>query len=231
MALPPLSGPSAGATSGKPAKQLVVFLHGVGSDGDDLIALAPYFAHWLPDADFLSPHAPQAFDMADVGRQWFSFQDRSPEAILAGTRGAAPGLNAYLDAELQARRLADRDLALVGFSQGTMMALHVALRRPAACAAVIGYSGLLASPDLLPVEMTARPPVLLVHGERDDVVPCAFMPLAEKALSLMGVAVDSLTCPNLGHSINDDGLMAGIRFAARAFGIGMPLAGKPDDRD
>jgi phospholipase/carboxylesterase len=223
MAFYPLSGPGAATASGNPAKQLVVFLHGVGADGDDLIALAPYFAHWLPDAAFLSPNGPFPFDMATVGRQWFSLQDRSPQAILDGVRAAAPSLDRYLDEQLAARGLADGDLGLVGFSQGTMMALHVALRRPKACAAVVGYSGLLASPDLLPSELTVRPPVLLVHGEDDEVVPHDFQPLAEKALSVMGVAVETLSCPNLGHSIDDDGLMAGIRFLAQAFGIGMPI--------
>lgn len=223
MALHILNGPSAAAASGKPARQLVVFLHGVGADGDDLIALAPYFAHWLPDADFLSPHGPFPFDMAPMGRQWFSLQDRSPQAILDGVHAAAPSLDRYLDEQLAARGLGDGDLAIVGFSQGTMMALHVALRRRKPCAAVAGYSGLLAAPDLLPTEMTVRPPVLLVHGENDKVVPHDFLPLAEKALSVMGVAVDTLSCPNLGHSINDEGLMAGIRFLAQAFGIGMPI--------
>jgi phospholipase/carboxylesterase len=222
MALNSLSGPGAASASGNPAKQLVVFLHGVGADGDDLIALAPYFAHWLPDAEFVSPHGPLPFDMAPMGRQWFSLADRSPQAIIAGVQAAAPALDRYLDAQLAARGLDDSNLAIVGFSQGTMMALHVALRRRQACAAVVGYSGLLAAPDLLPSELTVRPPVLLVHGEDDDVVPHDFLPLAEKALSVMGVAVQTLSCPNLAHSINDDGLMAGMGFVARAFGLGVP---------
>ncbi len=227
MALYSLNGPGAAAASGNPAKQLVVFLHGVGADGDDLIALAPYFAHRLPDAAFVSPHGPFPFDMAPMGRQWFSLQDRSPQAIIAGVQAAAPSLDRYLDEQLAARGLDDGDLAIVGFSQGTMMALHVALRRPKACAAVVGYSGLLAAPDLLPAELTVRPPVLLVHGENDEVVPHDFQPLAEKALSVMGVAVDTLSCPNLGHSIDDDGLTAGIRFLAQAFGIGFPVDETP----
>jgi phospholipase/carboxylesterase len=222
MVLAPLSGPGAASASDTPAKQLVVFLHGVGADGDDLIALAPYFAHWLPNAEFVSPHAPYAFDMAPTGRQWFSMRDLSPQAILEGVQASAPLLDDYLNKQLAARGLTESDLAIVGFSQGTMMALHVALRRPVACAAVVGYSGLLAAPDLLPRELTARPPVLLVHGDADEVVPHDFLPLAEKALAVMGVAVESLSCPELGHSINDEGLMAGIRFVAQSFGIEIP---------
>ncbi len=227
MALSSLNGPGAAPASGNPAKQLVVFLHGVGADGDDLIALAPYFAHWLPDAAFLSPHGPFPYDQAPTGRQWFSLQDRSSQALLAGVQTAAASLGPYLDEQLAARGLGEGDLAIVGFSQGTMLALQVALRRPQPCAAVVGYSGMLISPDLLPAELTARPPVLLVHGEDDPVVPHDFQPLAEKALSLVGVAVDTLSCPNLGHSINDQGLMAGIQFVAQAFGIGMAIDETP----
>ena len=214
-----LSGPSAAPVSGGPAKQLVVLLHGVGSDGDDLIQLAPYFATRLPDAEFLAPHGPQPFDMAPFGRQWFSLLDRSPDNILDGLQGVAPLLNAFIDTQLALRGLTDRDLLLVGFSQGTMLALHVALRRPSACAAVLGYSGFLASPDLLAQQITARPPVLLVHGDDDEVVPASFLPLAERALQVVGVPVLALPQAGLGHSINDQGLMAGIEFSARNFGL------------
>ncbi|MTJ81214.1 MAG: prolyl oligopeptidase family serine peptidase [Telmatospirillum sp.] len=213
-----LQGPSLSPASGAPAAQLVVFLHGVGADGDDLIALAPYFAHRLPDADFLAPHAPFPFDMAPSGRQWFSMGDLSPASLQAGVDTAAPLLNAWLDAELAARGLSDSDLALVGFSQGTVMALQVALRRKAACRAVVGYSGFLAMPDSLPEEVTARPPVLLVHGDADEVVPFALMPLAEKALATIDVPVRVQIRPGLGHGIDDAGLAAGIDFVARAFG-------------
>ena len=212
-----LSGPTRPPASGGQARQLVVFLHGVGADGDDLIGLAPYFAELLPDAEFLSPHAPFPFDMAPMGRQWFSLGDISPPAILAGIQSAAPQLNAFLDAELAKRSLTDRQLALVGFSQGTMMALYVALRRPLSCAALVGFSGMLAAPDRLPAELTARPPVLLAHGDEDEVVPFAFMDLAKSALDLMGVPVEAMPCPGMGHGISDEGLVAGIRFVAAGF--------------
>ena len=214
MADKTLRGPSVPPASGGAARQLVVFLHGVGADGDDLIGMAPYFADLLPDTEFLSPHAPFAFDMAPVGHQWFSLSDLSPPAVLAGIRTAAPLLNAFLDAELAKRGLTDRQLALVGFSQGTMMALYVALRRAVPCACLVGFSGMLAAPDLLPAELTARPPVLLIHGEEDEVVPFGFLDLAKSALELMAVPVEALACPGLGHGLNDDGLRAGIRFVA-----------------
>lgn len=219
-----LQGPMVGTASGKPPRQLVIFLHGVGSDGDDLIALAPYFAHLLPDADFLSPHAPFPFDMAPTGRQWFSLGALTPSAIEAGARIAMPLLNAYIDSNLAARGLDDGSLALVGFSQGTMMALQVALRRPHPVAAVVGYSGLLPAPDNLAGELVSRPPVLLVHGEADDVVPFDFLGLAKQALTLVHVPVTTMARPGLGHTIDDEGLMRGIDFVAEGFGIAARIA-------
>lgn len=212
-----LSGPTAPAASGGQPRQLVVMLHGVGADGQDLIDLAPYFARDLPDAEFLSPDAPFPYDMAPYGRQWFSLSDRRPDAIAAGVRATAPLVNRYLDEELARRGLADHALAMIGFSQGTMMALHVALRRMAPCAAVLGYSGMLAAADDLADEITARPPVLLVHGERDDVVPASAMPLAAAALTASGVPVETHLQPQLGHGVDEAGIASGRRFLVRHF--------------
>ena len=143
-----LTGPTVAPASGGPAQQLVVFLHGLGADGDDLIELAPYFATALPDAAFIAPHAPEPCDMAPFGRQWFSLRDQSPEAMLAGVRHAAPILDDFLNVQLAEHCLGPDKLLLVGFSQGTMMALHLALRRKVAPAAVVGFSGLLVAPGL-----------------------------------------------------------------------------------
>jgi len=153
--------------------------------------------------------------MAPYGRQWFSLSDRRPEIIAAGVRASAPLVNRFLDEELARRDLADDALALMGFSQGTMMALHVALRRAKPCAAVLGYSGMLAGPETLAVEITARPPVLLVHGERDEVVPAGAMPLAAAALTAAGVPVQSHLRPGLGHGIDEDGIALGLDFLVR----------------
>ena len=124
-----IDGPRLLPASGGPARQLVILLHGVGADGNDLFALAPQLAQVLPDAAFVSPHAPEPFDMAPTGRQWFSLIDRTPDSIVRGARKAASVLDAFIEAELVHHDLSDADLALVGFSQGTMMALYVALRR------------------------------------------------------------------------------------------------------
>ena len=128
--LPKLSGPSRPPASGGKPKQLVILLHGLGADGSDLIGLAPYWAQLLPEAEFVSPNAPFPCDMGPFGHQWFSVQDRAPATVLAGVRAAAPILDAFIDDLLTERGLASGSLAIVGFSQGTMMSLFVALRRP-----------------------------------------------------------------------------------------------------
>ncbi len=204
------------ARSGAAPQALVVLLHGVGANGQDLIGLAPYWADLLPEAEFLSPDAPFPFDMAPFGRQWFSLQDLSPASRLAGARRAAPLIDTFLDAELAKRGLDDRRLILVGFSQGCMMALHCGLRRKAAPAAIIGYSGMLIAPEAAMQEITARPPVLLVHGAEDTVVPPQALPLAEQALTALGVPVRAVMRPGLAHSIDQEGLEAGGHFIRQA---------------
>lgn len=213
----PLTGPSLPPQSGRKPRQVVILLHGLGADGDDLIGMAPYFAQALPEAEFLAPHAPFPCDMAPYGRQWFSLQDRRPEALLAGLAQVRPIFDSYLDEVLAERGLTEADLALVGFSQGTMLALHCALRRPDPVAALIGYSGLLAAPERLADEIASRPPVLLVHGEEDMVVDFGFMAMAERELRARGVPVTAFARPGLDHSIDEEGLSRGIEFAAKGF--------------
>jgi phospholipase/carboxylesterase len=216
--LPSLTGPQQPPASGGAPRQLVVLLHGVGADGSDLIGLAPYWAELLPEAEFLAPDAPFPCDMAPFGRQWFSLQDRSPAAILAGVRATAPILDAFLDDALAARGLDDSRLALVGFSQGTMMSLYVGLRRATAPAGIIGYSGAMIGAHDLPREIRVRPPVLLVHGDADEVVPPQALPMAVKALEAAHVPVESLTRPGLGHGIDEVGLREGGAFLRRVLG-------------
>src|SRR5438093_5891480 len=156
-----LSGPSRPPLAGGKPRSLVILLHGLGADGNDLIGLQQYWGQLVPEAEFVSPHAPFPCDMAPWGYQWFSVQDRSPAAVLAGVRAAAPALDAFIDEELQKRGLDEGDAALVGFSQGTMMSLFVGLRRAKPLAAIVGYSGRLIAPELLSSELRSRPPALL----------------------------------------------------------------------
>jgi phospholipase/carboxylesterase len=210
--MPALLGPSRPPASGGRPSRLVILLHGLGADGNDLIGLAPYWARLLPTAEFVSPNAPFPCDIAPYGYQWFSSQDRSPAAVLAGVRAAAPLLDAFIDDALAERALDDGDLALVGFSQGTMMSLFVGLRRPKPVAGIVGYSGRLLGPELLTSELRSRPRTLLVHGTDDPLVPYESLAAAEAALKGAGVPVDTLTCPGIGHSIDEHGLGRGGAF-------------------
>src|SRR6478752_9786929 len=188
-----LDGPRLAPRSGK-AKSLVVFLHGYGADGNDLIDIGRAWQGLLPDTAFVSPHAPDPCGQAPVGRQWFPLFTRAPNERWEGVNEAGPVLEQFLDAELARRKLPPSALALVGFSQGTMMALHAGLRRAVPPAAIVGYSGMLiVPPDLKPesfaAEIKSHPPVLLVHGDGDDLIPPQAMFQASSGLASLGVAV------------------------------------------
>lgn len=212
-----LQGPRRAPLSGQPAKYLLVLLHGLGADGNDLIGLAPSLAAILPDAAFVAPDAPWPCDMGPAGRQWFSLQEFNEASVAAGARRAAEPLNRFIDGELSRLGLDDSQMALVGFSQGCMMALHVALRRPACCAAVVGFSGMLVDGPELEAELVSRPPILLVHGAADTVVPPACLPAAEAALKALDVPVSAHLRPGLAHGIDDQGLTLAGGFLARVF--------------
>lgn len=222
----PLTGPRLPAKSGE-TRQLVVFLHGYGADGRDLIDIGKQWQKLLPDCAFVSPNAPHPCAGAPMGRQWFPLTMRDPNERWKGAVEARPALDAFLDAELQAAGLDDSKLALVGFSQGTMMALHVGLRRKRAPAAVVGYSGVLVGADKLS-EATARnakgnpPPILLIHGSSDDMIPIEALFQSGQQLAAADIPVEWHMSPGLGHGIDGGGLMHGGMFLAKAFGVRIP---------
>ncbi|HQT80270.1 MAG TPA: prolyl oligopeptidase family serine peptidase [Rhodopila sp.] len=203
-------GPASGATP----RHLVILCHGLGADAYDLIDLAPTWAKACPDAIFASVHAPFPHD-SGFGRQWWSVADRSPPVMEAGIRTAAPYLLDFINAELE--RLNLQDYAIMGFSQGAMIALFAGLRGPTAPRAVLAFSGALMAPQTLKKELTNRPPVLLIHGEDDDVVPASRSREAKAALQAAGVTVDAHFIPHLGHGIDDTGISFGALALQRGF--------------
>ena len=211
---PTLHGKTIPAYSGT-SKQLIIMLHGLGANGDDLMGLAPVVAPALPNAAFAAPDAPFPCDMAPMGYQWFSLQSREETYMLDGIIKAAPILNRYIDEQLAALGIADDQLALAGFSQGTMMALYTALRRPKPIAGIVGFSGMLVAPQLLAAEKRSAPPVCLIHGKADMVVPFAAMSHAELALRNAGIDVEAHPREGLAHSIDPQGLEAAIAFLTR----------------
>jgi phospholipase/carboxylesterase len=217
LAMALLSGPRVPPRRPGPPRQLVVLLHGVGADGNDLISLAPELARRLPDAAFVAPDAPEPCDMAHFGRQWFSLRDLRPAALLAGVQASLPVLNAFLNAELDAAGLRPDRLALVGFSQGAMLALYAALRRAPAIAAVLGYSGALLGADRLPAEVVSRPPVFLIHGDADEIVPVQALHAAVQGLQAAEVPVQWSVRPGLGHGIDPESIEHGAAFLTAAF--------------
>ena len=214
-----LSGPELPPKSGGTPKQLVILLHGVGADGADLIGLAPEFSNILPDAHFISPTAPFNCDMSPFGYQWFSLHVWTPEALSEGAREAAPILNHYIDKMLQRFGLGDDKLAIVGFSQGTMMALQIAVRRPQPCAGVLGYSGALLDAEPFEEEVISRPPICLVHGVLDAVVPFIALENSAAGLREVGVDVETHDRPLLGHMIDPEGISIGKNFLKKAFSL------------
>jgi phospholipase/carboxylesterase len=200
---------------GGPARRLVVFLHGYGADGNDLIDIGRLWAAEMPDTAFVSPHAPEPCEGAPTGRQWFPLAAIDPAGLRAGVLAAAPALDAFLDAELARHSLGDDRLALVGFSQGTMMALHVGVRRARKIAGIVGYSGLLPGPEFLQAEAKHHPPVLLVHGDADPLIPSVALFAAQRVLGDAGFRVEWHVRPGLAHGIDQEGLDLGAAFVQR----------------
>ena len=210
-----VNGSSLQPLSGGPPRQIVLLLHGYGSSGADLISLAPHWRQALPDALFLAPNAPQTLGPGG-GYQWWGLHAFTPQALAAGATAAAPALDAFIDRKLAQYGLTEAELAIVGFSQGTMMALHVGLRSPRRLAAIVGYSGMLTGGTELSHHLATRPPVLLVHGSADPIVPVAALHAAKRDLERLGVEVTTHVSPGLGHSVDPVGLRLGGDFVVKA---------------
>jgi phospholipase/carboxylesterase len=196
----------------KTPSSIVVLLHGYGADGENLISLAAELSKSFPDAHFFSPNGILPFENAPFGYQWFGLNDRSEQSMLKGLENAAPYINQFIDYQLQKFSLSDDKLALIGFSQGSMLSLHTALRRTKNIGAVIGFSGMLVAPQLLQAELKSKPPISLIHGALDDVIPLNAMKVSLAALEYAHIPVETIIEPMLGHSIG----ALGLEFARKA---------------
>tara|TARA_B100001113_G_scaffold73938_1_gene57426 strand:+ start:1164 stop:1814 length:651 start_codon:yes stop_codon:yes gene_type:complete len=212
-----LEGPIVEPQTGEKPEQLIIFCHGYGADGNDLIGLSSYFQKILPNAIFMSPNAPQKCDLNPLGYQWFDFQSGDPALIWKGVLEAASVLNSFIDEQLEKYNLSDDNLALIGFSQGTMMSLHVGLRRKKPMRALIGFSGKLIGEELLKDDLVSKPPIYLIHGEQDPMVPHQETINAADVLQRHDVEVQKHISPNTPHSIAEDGLKIAIDFLSSKF--------------
>ena len=195
------------------ATHLVVLVHGYGADGQDLIGLAQHWQGLLPTVAFAAPNAPTRI-AGGPGYQWFPISRIDPHEMRKGVEAAAPVLDEYLDGELARLGLPPERLALAGFSQGTMLSLHLGLRRAVKPAAIVGFSGLLPG---APPALAEFPPILLTHGDSDQVIPPQAMFLAASDLGAAGAGVQWHLAPGMGHGIDPEGLMIAGQFLSLAF--------------
>ncbi|WP_045389617.1 alpha/beta hydrolase [Falsirhodobacter sp. alg1] len=203
-----------GAARGS-AQSMVVFLHGYGADGADLLDLATPLAKHLPGTVFIAPDAPEPCAASAFGRQWFPIpriDGSSEEEMQGGLARATVALDAFLDARMTEEGVSADRVALVGFSQGTMMALHVGPRRSDVLAGIVGFSGKLLSPEQLEADTVTRPPVLLIHGDADPVVPFEEMAVAGNALVAAGFETFGHVMKGTPHGIAPDGQAVALSF-------------------
>ncbi len=196
-------------------QSLVFLLHGYGADKNDLMGFAPHLQHALPNTAFISPDAIFPCQMG-FGRQWFDIDAKlDKDSLMNGLNIARPYLENFIDTHMHRLGVPADKIALLGFSQGTMMALHLGLRRPDSFAGIIGFSGMLAGTDTLANDIQSRPPVMLIHGDQDQIIGIEFLNLASEALIQNQVPTDTLICPGLAHGIDEQGLLQATQFLQR----------------
>ncbi|MCV3769394.1 MAG: alpha/beta hydrolase [Wolbachia pipientis] len=209
-----LEGPEICVNKNK--KNLIVCLHGWGSSGSNFVYLAKIMSKFLPDSHFIVPNAPFKREIGN-GYQWFSLEDRSEEALYNGVENATLIVNHFIDVKLKKFGLKDTQLSLIGFSQGAMLAIHIALLRPRSCASVVAYSGRFISPSKVAPKIKSRPNMCVIHGDADNIVPFSSLNLAVKALKKNGINVEGYPIKKLEHMINEEGIKLGVEFIKKNF--------------
>ncbi|GGA35382.1 alpha/beta hydrolase [Pelagibacterium lentulum] len=209
-----LSGPMLPPATGA-AKSLVVLLHGYGSDGNDLIALGQYWRSALPDTLFVAPNAHEICTMNPAGYQWFALDLDRAISRITGSQTARPVINEFLENLWAQTGLGPADTVLVGFSQGAMMAIDTGLRLPTPLKGIVAFSGMLIGPETLASEIKSRPPVLMIHGDADEVVPVLGSESGVPALIDLGIEAKLHISQGAGHTIAQDGLDAATQFLLR----------------
>ena len=197
---------------------IVILLHGYGADKNDLIGLAPHIAHALPDTAFISPDGISACE-SGFGREWFSLKSMDMDSIYTGLKIASPHIDSFIDEQMKRFDVTADRVALLGFSQGSMLSMHIAPRRKQQLAGVVGFSGMLAGSHALAEEIKTKPPFTLIHGDMDTIVDPEFLNIASTALIENGCTVDTLLCPNLPHSIDNEGLLTATAFLQKCFNM------------
>ena len=215
------------------ATRLVVFLHGYGANGADLLGLSDVLMPHMPDTAFVAPDAPEASPNPG-GYQWFGipeFDGTSPEAREASMASSLADLTAFLDHVMAERDMDESQVVLFGFSQGTMMSLMAAPRREDPFAGVVAFSGRLLDPESLAEVTVSRPPVLLIHGDQDPVVPAQHMPEAAEALGAAGFEVYGHVMQGTPHAIAPDGLSVALAFMRKVLALEEAVAPEDEDED
>lgn len=217
-----LDGPRLLPLNGLPAKQLVILLHGHAADGDDIISLGTQWQRMLPDAAFAAPTAPEFCTSPPMGFEWFDASSADPADHWRGVEATTPALDGFIDAELATHELDASALALAGFSQGAIMALHAGLRRDPGPKAVVSFSGTLIGVERLEAEIACRPQVMLIHGDRDDIIPVQALQYTQAALLREGVPVRAQVAEGIAHGIDGESTWLAGAFLRDVFGFQAP---------
>lgn len=214
-----IDGPRAEPSGGAPPKQIIILLHGYGMNGQALLNFVPYWRPAFPDALFIAPNAPEPLPSAPGSFRWWALDDYRGRAQAAWADRVAKSLQSLIDTERMEFGIPASQVALVGFSQGATLALHMGPRQPDRIGAVVSYAGMLADPARLAHDLQSRPSVLLVHGDRDTLIPVGAYRAAKDTLEELGFIVEGHVAKGVGHTIDDDGLNRGYQFLTRAFAL------------